>query len=260
MAGIDQTSKPLPPTDDVRVVTYEDLLAAKARCHNGAFPNILAEDWRQLAAALSAQSPPPIMGEKLGTCIKCGKGPLKGSGYCEVEGGPICLDGCWDEVKCEERHGEFCGHLAWEDEAPALATPSLPEGLIADHANKVPEGMVTVPEAGAVSEDLKLDALEKGFAAGREECGDLVGLPVRNLRLRAGDATHQHFKGGLYRLLGPVMDARTGAPMLIDWDQPLVAYLHCYPYERQVWVRAKAEWEDEVERPGYSGPRFRRIA
>ena len=63
------------------------------------------------------------------------------------------------------------------------------------------------------------------------------------LRLQCGAATHQHFKGGLYRMLGPAMDASTGAQLVVG-GEPQGAYEHLYPHERQVWVRSQVELDD----------------
>ena len=87
---------------------------------------------------------------------------------------------------------------------------------------------------------------------------DLLWLSDRELRLRAGDATHQHFKGGLYRLLGPVRDSMTGEPLCYreGW-KPVVIYEHVYPHARELWARSEEEF-NEVLKDGT--PRFRRIA
>lgn len=64
---------------------------------------------------------------------------------------------------------------------------------------------------------------------------DLLGLSDRDLRLRAGDATHQHFKGGLYHLLGGVRDAMTGEALAYRANHaPVVIYEHCYPHAREL--------------------------
>lgn len=86
---------------------------------------------------------------------------------------------------------------------------------------------------------------------------DLVGLPDRDLRLRAGEATHQHYKGGLYRLLGPLMDADTGLPVPAKHPRQTpgrVVYEHVYPHERQLWVRDREEFEEDLPD---GRPRFR---
>lgn len=87
---------------------------------------------------------------------------------------------------------------------------------------------------------------------------ELVGLSDHRLRVLAPDATHQHFKGGLYRYLGPAMDADTGKQMRNIHAEPLVAYMHCYPHERQVWLRSEREWNDLVGGV-VKTPRFRKI-
>lgn len=45
-------------------------------------------------------------------------------------------------------------------------------------------------------------------------------------------ATHRHYKGGLYRYIGPTKHSETGEAM--------TAYLHLFPYEVTVWVRPQA--------------------
>lgn len=86
------------------------------------------------------------------------------------------------------------------------------------------------------------------------------------LRLYAGDATHQHYKGGLYKLMGSLYDADTRYEIG-------VLYEHCYPYSRQFWTRSEEEWKGCVACPsrearalwfelyGTTGPvkRFRRL-
>jgi hypothetical protein len=83
----------------------------------------------------------------------------------------------------------------------------------------------------------------------------LVGMKDQRLRILAPDATHQHFKGGLYRYLGLVKDADTGESIIGKDGQPRVAYMHCYPYDREIWIRDYTEWM------GYKDdqPRFRKI-
>ena len=84
--------------------------------------------------------------------------------------------------------------------------------------------------------------------------GKLLGLGVRELRSMAGAATHQHFKGGLYRLIGPITDTETGKllrmpeSMLVAWS-----YEHIFPHERKLFVRSElefsgmVEWEEKVD-------------
>ena len=87
----------------------------------------------------------------------------------------------------------------------------------------------------------------------------LRGLSDARLRVLAPDATHQHFKGGLYRHLGDACDADTGDVILGKDGQPRQAYIHCYPYERKLWLRDFREWFGIVDRDGFRGPRFREI-
>lgn len=86
---------------------------------------------------------------------------------------------------------------------------------------------------------------------------DLVGLSDRDLRLRCGDATHQHFKGGLYRLLGPVRDSVTGGPLKYRaTGEEVLVYEHVYPHPRELWARSVKEF-NEVLSDGTS--RFRKL-
>lgn len=86
---------------------------------------------------------------------------------------------------------------------------------------------------------------------------DLVGLSDRDLRLRAGDATHQHFKGGLYRLLGPVRDSVTGGPLTYKSNrEEVLVYEHVYPHERQLWARSAKEFHETLPD---GTPRFRQL-
>jgi hypothetical protein len=93
----------------------------------------------------------------------------------------------------------------------------------------------------------------------REKQEDLVGLPDRALLMRAGNATHQHYKGGLYKLLGPVRDADTGKAVPaseLGRSGGRVVYEHLYPHTREFWIRDRFEFE-EILPDGT--PRFRRI-
>lgn len=86
----------------------------------------------------------------------------------------------------------------------------------------------------------------------------LLGLPDRELRLLAGQATHQHYKGGLYRLLGSVRDSRTGGPLLDLDGQPMIAYMHLFPHAQEIWVRGAEEFNGDVVTDGGSvARRFR---
>lgn len=95
----------------------------------------------------------------------------------------------------------------------------------------------------------------------REHHSALLGIPDLELRLRAGDATHQHYKGGLYRRLPPVKDSVTGKQLMYRSPRsPVIVYEHCYPYERELWARSEAEWDEEVEwYDGVRRPRLREL-
>lgn len=92
-----------------------------------------------------------------------------------------------------------------------------------------------------------------------ESSSDLVGLSDYDLRMRAGDATHQHFKGGLYRYVGTVRDADTGQAILGKDGQPRIIYEHCYPHLRQSWIRDYSEWYGAIELDGKRISRFRKL-
>jgi hypothetical protein len=99
-----------------------------------------------------------------------------------------------------------------------------------------------------------MDQLAQGFAA-QETHEELLGLSTRSLRLRCGAATHQHFKGGLYRYLGPLFDSETGERALDAKGRPLVVYEHVYPHARQIWKRSEEEFFGMKD----GAPRFRRL-
>lgn len=87
---------------------------------------------------------------------------------------------------------------------------------------------------------------------------DLVGMSDQQLLAIAPDATHQHYKGGLYKFLGRAMDADTGEPWLRH-EEFVVAYEHVYPHERQVWIRHEVEFESLVQVGEDWVPRFRKL-
>ena len=61
---------------------------------------------------------------------------------------------------------------------------------------------------------------------------------------------YRHFKGKEYELIGVATHSET--------LEPMVVYRALYG-ERGLWVRPAAMWCGQVEREGYSGPRFRYI-
>lgn len=89
----------------------------------------------------------------------------------------------------------------------------------------------------------------------------LVGLTDEELLKLAPEATHQHFKGGLYRYLGPARNAETGDYVRIN-DIPTISYLHLYPHKQEVWIRTRGEWSSNVPDPRNPRawiPRFRKL-
>ena len=58
---------------------------------------------------------------------------------------------------------------------------------------------------------------------------------------------YRHFKGKEYQVLGIATHSETG--------EELVVYRALYG-EGGLWVRPAAMWTEQVERDGYSGPRF----
>ncbi len=61
----------------------------------------------------------------------------------------------------------------------------------------------------------------------------------------------RHFKGGKYKMIGIAKDSE-------DPDREMVVYQALYG-ERGLWVRPKEMFFSNVERDGYSGPRFTEI-
>jgi hypothetical protein len=88
---------------------------------------------------------------------------------------------------------------------------------------------------------------------------ELIGMKDQRLRVLAPDATHQHFKGGLYRFIGTAMDAESGEPLIGKDGLPRVAYIHCYPYPKQLWIRDYSEWFGMKMVNGEPKRRFREI-
>ena len=61
---------------------------------------------------------------------------------------------------------------------------------------------------------------------------------------------YRHFKGNEYELIGIANHSET--------LEPMVVYRALYG-AGGLWVRPAAMWEDVVDKPGYSGPRFQYI-
>lgn len=87
---------------------------------------------------------------------------------------------------------------------------------------------------------------------------DLIGLPDSSLLKRAPDATHQHYKGGLYRDLGQVRHYEDGllGNLQVVPGPKLRGYVHRYPHEQGAWVREEEEFLGDHE----GAPRFRPLA
>ncbi len=60
----------------------------------------------------------------------------------------------------------------------------------------------------------------------------------------------KHFKGNLYRVMYVALHSETGEEMVV--------YQALYG-QRGMWVRPASMWLENVERDGYSGPRFVRL-
>ena len=58
---------------------------------------------------------------------------------------------------------------------------------------------------------------------------------------------YRHFKGKDYEVMGVAVHSET--------LEPMVVYRALYG-EGGLWVRPAAMWSEQVEREGYSGPRF----
>jgi hypothetical protein len=87
----------------------------------------------------------------------------------------------------------------------------------------------------------------------------LLGKTNRELRMIAGDATHQHYKGGLYRLLGPHRDSETGEEVKAPDGSAWLIYEHVYPHKRELWRRPASEFYEDVRVKGKTVPRFRQL-
>lgn len=87
----------------------------------------------------------------------------------------------------------------------------------------------------------------------------LVGLSDTQLLLLAPEATHQHYKGGLYRWIGNVYSADTGCALVDADGENLVGYEHCFPYNRDIWMRSPHDFYGTVKSFQDDVKRFRRL-
>lgn len=62
--------------------------------------------------------------------------------------------------------------------------------------------------------------------------------------------TYRHFKGNLYEVIGMASHSET--------LEPMVVYRALYG-ERGLWVRPAHMWNETVEKPEYTGPRFTKL-
>lgn len=76
--------------------------------------------------------------------------------------------------------------------------------------------------------------------------GRLVGVDKAVLRGLAPEATHQHRKGGLYRDLGPAIDAGTKKTMRDDRGVEYRGWLHVHPHAPSLMLRPVDE-DDRFE-------------
>lgn len=76
----------------------------------------------------------------------------------------------------------------------------------------------------------------------------LLGKTDAELLVLAPEATHQHYKGGLYQFVGDGIHTET--------EEPLTGYWHVHPYDRRFYARPlemfHGEHKDEL-------PRFRKL-
>jgi hypothetical protein len=124
--------------------------------------------------------------------------------------------------------------------------PCCGPGSFRSRQKELPNVAVEGSRSDQVIQNMKTRDIEKGFHPA-ETHAELLGLSDRDLRLRAGDATHQHYKGGLYRMVGKARDADTGEPLLGKDGQPRILYEHCYPHKREFWVRDASDFAGRVD-------------
>lgn len=66
--------------------------------------------------------------------------------------------------------------------------------------------------------------------------------------IRAG--RYRHFKGNEYEVLGIARHSETREEMVV---------YHALYGEGGLWVRPAAMWDEQIDRDGYTGPRFQFI-
>lgn len=61
---------------------------------------------------------------------------------------------------------------------------------------------------------------------------------------------YKHFKGGVVTIIGIGKNSE-------NYDEEFVVYTHPYEGHEQIWIRPIAMFLENIERPDYSGPRFK---
>ena len=64
--------------------------------------------------------------------------------------------------------------------------------------------------------------------------------------------TYRHFKGHTVRVIGVAKNSE-------NYEEEFVVYIHPYEGHDQIWIRPISMFLENVERDGYSGPRFEYI-
>lgn len=86
---------------------------------------------------------------------------------------------------------------------------------------------------------------------------ELLGKSDEELLRLAPEATHQHYKGGLYRHIGKARDADTGEYVLGKDGFARISYEHVFPYDREPWLRDHTDFHGLVKAGAES--RFRKL-
>lgn len=73
---------------------------------------------------------------------------------------------------------------------------------------------------------------------------------IKEIAMEIKPGKYRHFKGKEYQLIGIASHSET--------MEPMVVYRALYG-EQGLWVRPAAMWTEQIERDGYSGPRFQYV-
>ncbi len=63
---------------------------------------------------------------------------------------------------------------------------------------------------------------------------------------------YKHFKGHTVKVIGVAKNSE-------NYDEEFVVYTHPYNGHDQIWIRPVSMFLENIERDGYSGPRFEYI-